>query len=31
VSRTRHVVPAGIIADAFGVIGSLLAVNWLLG
>jgi spore maturation protein SpmA len=30
VSRTRHVVPAGIIADAFGVIGSVLAVNWLL-
>lgn len=31
VTRLRHAVPAGLFADLMGVIGSVLAVSWLLG
>jgi spore maturation protein SpmA len=31
VSRMRHALVAGLIADLCGVIGAVLAVNWLLG
>jgi spore maturation protein SpmA len=31
VSRMRHALATGLIADLCGVIGALLAVNWLLG
>ncbi len=31
VSRLRHAVPAGLVADLMGVVGSVLAVRWLLG
>jgi spore maturation protein SpmB len=30
VTRVRHAVAAGLTADLFGIIGSLLAVRWLL-
>lgn len=30
ISRTRHAVPAGLAADLMGVVGSVLAVKWLL-
>ena len=30
VTRVRHAVAAGLTADVFGIIGSLLAVRWLL-
>jgi spore maturation protein SpmA len=31
VTRVRHAVAAGLIADVAGVIGAVVAVNWLLG
>lgn len=31
VTRLRHAVPAGLFADLMGVVGSVLAVSWLLG
>jgi spore maturation protein SpmA len=31
ISRTRHAVPAGLVADLCGIIGSVIAVRWLLG
>lgn len=31
VTKLRHSVPAGLFADFMGVVGSVLAVNWLLG
>jgi len=31
VSRVRHAVAAGLIADLAGVVGAVLAVRWLLG
>jgi spore maturation protein B len=31
ISRTRHAVPTGLIADLMGVIGSVVGVRWLLG
>jgi spore maturation protein SpmB len=31
VSRMRHTLATGLIADLCGVIGAVLAVNWLLG
>ena len=31
VSRIRHALAAGLIADACGVIGAVVAVGWLLG
>jgi len=31
VTKVRHAVAAGLIADLFGIIGAVLAVNWLLG
>jgi spore maturation protein SpmA len=31
VSRMRHTLATGLIADLCGIIGSVLAVNWLLG
>jgi spore maturation protein SpmA len=31
ISRTRHAVPAGLAADFMGIVGSVLAVKWLLG
>jgi spore maturation protein SpmA len=30
VTRVRHAVAAGLIADAAGVVGAVVAVNWLL-
>ena len=30
VNKTRHAVPAGLLADFAGVLGSLLAVRWIL-
>lgn len=31
VTKLRHAVPAGLFADLMGVVGSVLAVSWLLG
>jgi spore maturation protein SpmB len=31
VTRVRHAVAAGLIADVAGVVGAVVAVNWLLG
>jgi len=31
VTRVRHALAAGLIADLAGVIGATLAVHWLLG
>jgi spore maturation protein SpmA len=30
ISRTRHAVPAGLVADLCGIVGSVVAVRWLL-
>ena len=31
ISRARHAVPAGLAADLMGIVGSIVAVKWLLG
>lgn len=31
VTRVRHAVAAGLVADVAGVVGAVVAVNWLLG